>query len=64
MDLIEQDLQAFVMWWNHHRIRKTRQSECPPGVPDDLYSLPEMTGKIEVQSNLPYPNTSGTSNYR
>lgn len=42
--LIEEALNAFKVRWNAHRIRENRLSGCPSGVPDDLYSLPEING--------------------
>ena len=34
----------FYHYWNDHYIRKTRGAHCPPGVPNDIYALPELTG--------------------
>ena len=35
----------FKLRWNCHRIRPNRIAGCPPGVPNDLYLLPNITGK-------------------
>ena len=35
----------FKFRWNCHRIRPNRIGGCPPGVPNDLYLLPNITGK-------------------
>ena len=42
--ILEQELHDFRTNWNRHYIRKTHGSRCPPGVPDDLHTLPEITG--------------------
>lgn len=42
--LIEKGLQEFQERWNNHAIRPNRLSGCPSGIPNDLYSLPELTG--------------------
>lgn len=42
--ILEQDLHGFRTNWNRHYIRKTHGSRCPPGVPNDLHTLPEITG--------------------
>lgn len=43
-ELIEASLNDFKARWNSHRIRHNRRSGCPSGVPDDLYTLPHLTG--------------------
>lgn len=45
-DLIAASLNDFKERWNSHRIRRSRLSGCPCGVPDDLYTLPHLTGII------------------
>ena len=42
--LLEKALDEFKVRWNSHRIRKNRLSGCPSGIPDDLYTLPEING--------------------
>jgi hypothetical protein len=44
--ILEEALEAFRIRWNSHRIRPSRTVGCPAGVPDDLYSLPELTGNM------------------
>ena len=39
--LLEKALDEFKV---SHRIRKNRLSGCPSGIPDDLYTLPEING--------------------
>lgn len=68
VDLIEQDLESFVFWWNHHRIRRTTNTECPAGVPDDLFDLPDMTGSVicycvDLSAKSDYNSLSGTQDY-
>ena len=43
-ELLNKALQDFKQRWNTHKIRPSRTAGCPSGVPDDLYSLPELTG--------------------
>lgn len=38
-------LEEFGKSWNSHRIRPSRTAGCPAGIPEDLYSLPELMGK-------------------
>lgn len=42
--LLKGTLDDFKERWNNHRIRPNRVAGCPPGVPDDLYSLPQLQG--------------------
>lgn len=44
--ILDEALEAFRIRWNSHRIRPSRTAGCPAGVPDDLYSLPELTGNM------------------
>ena len=50
--LLRDALDDFKMRWNSHRIRPSRTSGCPPGVPNDIYLLPSLTGtcilKVEI----------------
>ena len=39
-------LDDFKSRWNAHRIRPSRTAGCPSGVPDDLYSLPQLKGEL------------------
>ena len=45
-NLIAASLNDFKERWNSHRIRHNRLSGCPSGVPDDLYTLPHLTGIV------------------
>jgi hypothetical protein len=41
MNLIQNDLVLVVHQWNTHRIRPSIGARCPPGVPEELYVLPQ-----------------------
>ena len=36
----------FKLRWNSHRIRPSKKAGCPPGVPNDLYLLPVISGQL------------------
>ena len=42
--LLRDSLSEFVTLWNSHKIRKNQGARCPSGVPDILYSTPEIAG--------------------
>ncbi|XP_062499363.1 uncharacterized protein LOC134176720 [Corticium candelabrum] len=42
--VLEAELDAFRQWWNTHRIRKTKTGQCPGGIPEDIFALPQLTG--------------------
>ncbi len=58
-ELLQNDLDEFGSSWNSHHIRKNRVANCPPGVPNDLFLLPEHYGMF---SYLYYSNTLNYSN--
>ena len=39
--MLEQELSDFVAYWNSHRIRRNRSTECPTGIPEDMFDMPE-----------------------
>lgn len=41
---IESDLQQAASLWNSHRIRPSRGTVCPSGIPEELYFLPQLIG--------------------
>ena len=43
--MLEQELSDFVAYWNSHRIRCNRGIECPSGIPEDMFDMPEEFGK-------------------
>ena len=42
--VLQQELDEFVSEWNSHRIRYNRRADCPAGIPDDLFDMPECVG--------------------
>ena len=42
--LLRKDIDKFVTDWNGHSIRRGRTAECPAGVPDEIYDMPEEFG--------------------
>ena len=44
MHLIQEDLDSVSSEWNSHRIRPLRDSDCPPGHPNELYFMPQILG--------------------
>ena len=38
------DLTESVSSWNSHRVRKNRLADCPQGIPNDLYAMPQQFG--------------------
>ncbi len=40
MEVLQNDLNEFVQFWNTHRIRRSKGAVCPPGIPDSLYHNP------------------------
>ena len=46
--MLEQELLDFVAYWNSHRIRYNRSIECPSGIPEDMFDMPEEFGKRNI----------------
>ena len=42
--LLQNDLDEMKILWNNHRIRYTRNAECPAGRPNVIYFAPERFG--------------------
>jgi hypothetical protein len=40
MEYVQRELDVAATYWNTHRIRPSRQTPSPPGIPDELYFLP------------------------
>lgn len=53
--LIQERLDETVKYWNHHRIRKSKNSDSPYGSPDIMYLLPGIYGGSKRQ--LQFLNT-------
>ena len=45
LPILERELQEFVQYWNSHPLRRNRLTECPQGIPDDLYDMPNQYGR-------------------
>ena len=54
MHLIQEDLDAFSSEWNTHRIRQSRGSNTPGGVPNELFFIPNSFGKCGPNTHKPY----------
>lgn len=56
--VLRNNLKDVVDYWNGHKVRKVSHSQCPAGVPDILYTVPEIYGKSDykqpVESDLLY----------
>ena len=46
MPPLRKELREFVEEHNAHRIRKQRGKKTPQGIPEDLYSFPELKGMV------------------
>ena len=44
MEILQKDLNFVASSWNKHVIRASNMSECPSGIPDELFFLPENSG--------------------
>ena len=67
--ILKQSLEDFRKRWNSHRIRQNRLAGCPPGVPDDLYYLPQSNGEynfvvIITAKYVLYSCCVGTRSYK
>ena len=45
LPLIEKELQEYIIYWNSHRIRSSRQGNCLGGIPNDLFEMLAFYGK-------------------
>ena len=46
MDILQKELDFVATTWNEHLIRGSTMSECPSGVPDELFFLSENSGTV------------------
>ena len=46
MDLIQNELDQTVGEWNSHYVRKQRHLSSPYGIPNKLYTMPELFGML------------------
>ena len=44
--LVEKELNEFKDSWNNHRIRANDKTALPSGIPNDLYWMPSVYGKL------------------
>ncbi|XP_013401462.1 uncharacterized protein LOC106167276 [Lingula anatina] len=44
MELIQKNLDRAAMEWNTHRIRPSRRSDCPSGIPNVMFFTPSLYG--------------------
>jgi hypothetical protein len=51
-DLLREELEEIRMLWNTHYIRDSRNQNSPPGKPDVLYHIPEMSGGIDCKQGM------------
>ena len=45
LPILERELQEFVQYWNSYPLRRNRVTECPQGIPDDLYDMHNQYGR-------------------
>ena len=50
MFIIQEELNKGVKLWNLHRIRPSANPESPPGIPDMLYFLPEISSTQDYKT--------------
>ena len=44
MEILQKELNFVASSWNEHVIRASNMSECPSGIPDEMFFLPEHSG--------------------
>lgn len=52
MPVIQDELRRVVQEWNLHKIRPSSNESSPPGRPETLYFLPELTGTSSYLNNI------------
>ena len=52
MGILQKELNSVDSSWNEHLIRGSNMSECPNGIPDELFFLPENSGTSLLHSFL------------
>lgn len=43
-EVLQEELNSFLVHWNGHKIRPSRNADSPSGYPDDMYDMPEFYG--------------------
>ena len=51
--VLREELYTVMKLWNTHRIRPSSNRESPPGRPDVLYSVPELTDTEDYLVKVP-----------
>lgn len=54
LKLLQEELDKIAIEWNYHVIRRSRMAECPGGIPDQLYFIPQLQGIIYTAITLPW----------
>jgi hypothetical protein len=49
---LEAELNYFYHWWNTHSMCKTRTATCPGGIPNDIYTLPHLSGSQDYLCDM------------
>ena len=44
VDILQDEMEEFVLYWNSHPLRRNRIALCPHGIPDDIFEMPENYG--------------------
>ncbi|KAK2554872.1 hypothetical protein P5673_023534 [Acropora cervicornis] len=52
MPVLQDELRRVVQEWNLHKIRPSSDESSPPGRPETLYFLPELTGTSSYLNNI------------
>ncbi|KAK2548520.1 hypothetical protein P5673_031305 [Acropora cervicornis] len=52
MPVLQDELRRVVQEWNLHKIRPSSNESSPPGRPETLYFLPELTGTSSYLNNI------------
>lgn len=52
MEVLQNDLDEFREKWNTHTIRPVKQSRCPSGKPEVMYSLPHRFLPRNISNNI------------
>lgn len=51
--LLRSELNHLLHTWNFHRVRKMKNTLCPSGIPESLYSMPELFNCIDQKIPVP-----------
>lgn len=48
MEILQKELNFVASSWNEHVIRASNMAECPSGIPDEMFFLPENSGGTDM----------------